>query len=282
MAAVYFEMKDFEKCVAKCTEAVAKENGKSGYNYSVVAKSWIRMANAYDKWGKFQEAEDAYEKALLEDYNDGAKRALKKLQAKRKKLDAENYINPELSEEAKTKGNESFQAGKWQDAIEHYSEALKRNPKNYKVYSNRAACYSKLMAWQQGLDDCDECLKLDPAFVKAYIRKGKIQHFLKQYHKALTTFDQGLALDPKCTDLRQAKMLTMQKINEENSQGVDPGRAQEAMKDPEIQGIMRDPVVQNVLQSLSEDPAAAQKAMANPSMRAKIEKLIAAGIVRSG
>ena len=66
------------------------------------------------------------------------------------------------------------------DAIGHYTEALKRNPQNYKVYSNRAACYAKLMDWERGLADCETCLKQDPTFVKAYIRKGKIHHFLKQ------------------------------------------------------------------------------------------------------
>ena len=49
-----------------------------------------------------------------------------------------------------------------------------------KVYSNRAACYAKLMDWERGLADCESCLKKDPTFVKAWLRKGKIHHFLKQ------------------------------------------------------------------------------------------------------
>lgn len=69
-----------------------------------------------------------------------------------------------------------------------YTEALKRNPDNYKVYANRAACYIKLMDWGKGLDDCDKCLAADPKFVKAYIRKAKIQHFLKRYPQVRRVF----------------------------------------------------------------------------------------------
>jgi stress-induced-phosphoprotein 1 len=54
-----------------------------------------------------------------------------------------------------------------------------------------------------------------------------------------------------------------------------------ALEDPEIQGILRDPVMQNVLEDLQSDPRAAQRHMAHPEIRNKISKLIAAGIIRT-
>jgi len=282
-AAVYLEQKNYEKCESVCRDAIELETKKPRYNYALVAKSYVRLGNCLDRAGKLDEAEEAYQKALLEDYNDSAKKSLKRVQGKRKKAEEESYLSDELSEVSKAKGNEFFKGGKWQAAIEEYTEALKRNPKNYKVYSNRAACYSKLMSWGQGLDDCNKCIEMDATFVKAYIRKGKIQHFLKNYMKALQTFDEGLKLDPTCTDLIQARSNTMQKINQENQSGeVDPERAKEAMKDPEIQAILRDPMINQVLQNMQENPASAQKALQDTNIRGKIEKLVAAGILRMG
>lgn len=50
----------------------------------------------------------------------------------------------------------------------------------------------------------------------------------------------------------------------------------------QIMGIMQDPVMQAILQQAQSDPAALAEHMKNPNVRSKIQKLVAAGVIRVG
>lgn len=50
----------------------------------------------------------------------------------------------------------------------------------------------------------------------------------------------------------------------------------------QIMSVMQDPVMQSILQQAQSDPAALREHMKNPSVRSKVQKLIAAGVIRVG
>ncbi len=47
-------------------------------------------------------------------------------------------------------------------------------------------------------------------------------------------------------------------------------------------GIMQDPIMKSILQQAQSDPAALAEHMRNPGVRSKIQKLVAAGVIRMG
>ena len=93
-----------------------------------------------------------------------------------------------------------------------------------------------------------------------------------------------LAIEPDNQECKDGLQRTRTKIQSLARSGeVDKERARHGMADPEIQAILRDPTMQKVLQDMSGgDPKAAQAHMRDPSIMAKIEKLIAAGVVQTG
>lgn len=61
---------------------------------------------------------------------------------------------------------------------------------------------------------------------------------------------------------------------------MDKERQARAMADPEIQSILGDPQMRSILNEMQTDPKKAQAIMNDPSIAAKLQKLIAAGVLQ--
>lgn len=235
-AAVHFEEKDFDGCIAECEKAVEKSK-EGNYDFMKLGKALARKANALCGKKMFGESIACYKSALLEYNDDGIRIAMKRVE--KIKLEAEKlaYLDPEKAEECKAAGNALFKAGDFPGAIKEFEEGLKRDPKNINLYSNRAYAYIKLMEPVQAMKDADKCIEMDPNFVKAYIRKGTCHHLMKEYHKAMSTYEKGLKIDPNSAELQEAHQKTLNTINSSAhaSSGNDDERMRHAMADPEIQ-----------------------------------------------
>lgn len=251
-------------------------------DYALIAKVYVRIGNAYLKKGKDVEnlaaAIDAYEGAQMENRTKEVERKIKNLQLDLKKAKDLAYIDPELALAAKNEGNDFFKAADFPKAVERYTEAIKRDPKNAVYYANRAAAYTKLTSFVEAKRDCEKALELDPKYVKAYSRLGAIQFFMKELHKARESYEKGLAIDPNNQECKDGLRNVVYKIQ---SGETDEERAAHGLADPEIQNILRDPVMQNVLNDFQTDPVSAQRHLQNPGIMAKIEKLIAAGVLQT-
>jgi len=278
LAAVYFEMKDFEKCVASCEKAVevGRENRA---DFKLVAKAMSRMGGAYRKMGKLAEAKAILEKALTEHRLPEYKQALSEVEKALKQEIEKAYLDPAIAEEEKNKGNEKFKGGDFAGAVKHYSEAIKRNPTDVKIFSNRAACYTKLMSFDQALKDCDKCIELDATFLKAYLRKGKCLQGMGSHSKAVDVYQKALELDANSSEALEGFRFCTQTLN----QSKDPEDVKRrAMADPEVQQILGDPAMQMILEQMQNDPKALSEHMQNPAIAKKIMKLKEVGIISVG
>jgi len=210
---------------------------------------------------------------------------LKTWELEKRKADTLAYQDDDKAEEAKQRGNDHFRKKEWGDAVKEYEEAVKRAPKNATIRNNLAAALCKIMDFNGAKRQIEEALELDPKYVKAWARKGDIEVLMKENHKAMDSYRKGLEIEPNnptCTEGLQ-KVTAMVNMGAANmSEEERKERAEHAMADPEIQSILQDPVIRQVLQDFNDNPNAANAAMRDASVRSKIEKLVASGILQTG
>ncbi|KAI9226041.1 MAG: heat shock protein STI-like protein [Piptocephalis tieghemiana] len=288
-AAVHFEMEQFQECIQVCEEAVdvGRENLS---DYKLIGRALCRIGNAYVKLDNLDEAIKYYNKSLSEHRTADTLGRLKEVEKLKTQREKAAYHNPQLANEARERGNALFKAADWVAASKEYSEAIRRDESDPRAYSNRAACYTKLMAFPEALKDCEKCISLDPTFIKGYIRKAAIEFLKRDHSTCLETCNTALEQDKEGKHRREIE-AQMAKCYSAMS-GLDSGssdpneteeeRQKRAASDPEVQKILSDPVMQQILGQMQEDPKAAQEHLKNPMINAKIKKLISAGIIRVG
>jgi tetratricopeptide (TPR) repeat protein len=114
-------------------------------------------------------------------------------------IETYNSVDVERAEKYKLSGNNYNEAGKFDKAVECYTQALQLCPSgsnSHIYYSNRSAAYLGLERYEECLDDCERALALKPDYVKAYTRMGWALFHLKEYEYAMDSFEMSMKLDP--------------------------------------------------------------------------------------
>ncbi|KAI1347527.1 hypothetical protein F5Y01DRAFT_295027 [Xylaria sp. FL0043] len=287
LGAAYYEKGDYQACIDACTKAI--EEGRMIYaDFKMIAKSYARIGSAYEKMGDLAAAVENYQKSLTEHRTPDTVNKLRA--AERKKIEAAKaaYIDPAKAEEAREEGNKKFKEQDFPGAVAAYSEMIKRAPDDPRGYSNRAAAFVKLFEFPSALDDCNTAIKKDPKFIRAYIRKAQIYFGMRKYSECIDACNEATEIDSKyhnnanAREIEQQQQKALQAMYAARENETEEQTRERLMKDPEIMGIMQDPVMQSILQQAQTDPAALQEHMRNPGVASKIRKLIAAGVIRVG
>jgi tetratricopeptide (TPR) repeat protein len=135
-----------------------------------------------------------------------------------------------------------------QGAVEDYTEAIKRDPKDARVYMARSAVYVRMKKYAESLEDRQRAVQLDPKNPEVYVARGGSYHLLGQHEKgfedrtraiglspssalgwtargdayfllgrwdeALSDLDQAVKLDPKNTETRQLRAQAQAHVDE--------------------------------------------------------------------
>ncbi|KAL5217987.1 hypothetical protein ABZP36_018671 [Zizania latifolia] len=106
--------------------------------------------------------------------------------------------------ELKLRGGKAVEAKDYAGATIFYTEAIKLDPADATMFSNRSLCHLKSGRAQDALLDANACIRLKPEWPEGHYRKGAAFMWLKDYTEACTAFLDGTKLDPLNDDMQNA------------------------------------------------------------------------------
>lgn len=170
-----------------------------------------------------------------------------------------------MADEAKAKGNAAFSAGKYDEAIRHFTEAINLSPTNHVLYSNRSAAYASLNKYAEALTDAQKTVELKPDWSKGYSRLGAAHLGLRQYDDAVAGYKKGVEIDPTNEALKsgladaQAAQARSRPSQQPASPFGDvfsgPEMWTRLTADPSTRALLQQPDFVRIMQDIQKNPS---------------------------
>ena len=106
-------------------------------------------------------------------------------------------------------GIQASQAGRYDQALQAFDQALKLKPNDPALITYKATVYYAKGNNAQAMQLCEQALKLNPNFARAYNQRGMIYQSQEKYREALPDLQKakslGYGIDPDFIDLIKRK-----------------------------------------------------------------------------
>ncbi|KAL0239202.1 hypothetical protein PCE1_004893 [Barthelona sp. PCE] len=279
IAAVHTQRKEFDIAIEITEEMI--EKARELCNGEYISKGLERMGNIKKAMGEVEEAVKFWKDADLEFSHRKLRVKIREGERDVRAIKKKAYVDPELSQAAKQRGNELFAEEKFVEAIQQYEEAIKRDPTSHTAVANRGLCKLRLGDFMGCVKDCDDALEIDPTYIKALIRAAQAYQYMAMYHKSLEYYKRAQALEPSEHSVLQGMQELETVVQRMQMKGPDEEMVRRNAEMPSIKKLVTDPGLQHLLQEISTNPAAMMQAMSTPGVADSLQMLIYAGVLRT-
>ncbi|KAM3294932.1 hypothetical protein ACQJBY_037663 [Aegilops geniculata] len=118
----------------------------------------------------------------------------------------------------KSEGAKAVEGKDYAAASKFYTAAIKLDPADAVLYSNRSLCHLKCGEAHAALVDANACISLKPNWPKGYYRKGAALMSLLEYKEASDAFSSGMKLKPENEEMQAAHRGAVEAMRKEQSE----------------------------------------------------------------
>lgn len=176
-------------------------------SFGMISEAYVLYVRAQVEMalGRYENAVSVAEKAALIDCNN---------------IEVVTLLNNvKMIAKARSRGNDFFNAGRYEEACSAYGEGLRYDSFSYVLYCNRAVCWSKLGLWERSVEDCSQALKIQPNYTKALLRRAASNRKLGMWAEAVRDYEtlrKELPGDKEVAEsLRNAQVALMKSYGEQ-------------------------------------------------------------------
>ncbi|MBD2292515.1 tetratricopeptide repeat protein [Anabaena sphaerica FACHB-251] len=106
------------------------------------------------------------------------------------------------------RGNAAYRKQEYEQAIENFTQGIKKNTNFSKLYINRGNARYNLNDYEGALADYNQALKINPQEVKAFVNRGNAYYMLadysndpdREYKKAIQNFNNAININERDTE----------------------------------------------------------------------------------
>ncbi|MDY9926108.1 tetratricopeptide repeat protein [Methanosarcina sp.] len=185
------------KEISKENMGIWKKNNSVNYRYALKFKAFSLC-----KLGRYKEALDALDEisAIYPADSEIQKHktmihTLKKEKLIRGTSDIPDSY-PKNSNTWERRGRDSYELGKYEEALKEFEKGLENNPKDADIWGNKGSAFYMLGRYEEALEAFNKSLEINPKNANAWSFKGSTLYKLNRPEEALKAFDKALQKNP--------------------------------------------------------------------------------------
>jgi len=144
----------------------------------------------------------------------------------------ENYnmailLNPVFSEAYFNRALSYYQLKNFDKSVADYTKSMDLDPQNPIIYNNRGDAFYRKQDFQSAVKDYDKAITLNPNYLKAFYNRGLSYASIEEYEKAVEDFSKVIKLKPDFAEAYHLRGLAFEYAGTISSAIVDYTKALE-------------------------------------------------------